>query len=273
MAQIERLDPKTRAELTRAHELLNRAENFWNAYKTVKGGQARALRVGFGAYGVYPIDLGNPFDFARPESDLEHVGGVCYLVRFFNVFYPELIPDEMLSDFLLWAEFHEVGEIESGDKQDDGTRDEEAKDREEMEFLKKITEYFPTKTRKKVISLFEQFQKKDTDFGKMAFFIDKLEAVLSGLIYESQGRPGSYNNKREKIKKPSFNDRLNMEITGSTSIPDMWGCNIVLRARKYHFKHLSAFIEIMQAGAVDVRGKEMDWIQKAMNCPFDPSYL
>lgn len=247
-----------------------RAVKFWEFYKTCVGGMIRVVRSGYGTWGAYPCD--GKFDDTRKISDLEHICAVGYLVYALSEFYPEFISKHEYSRFSKWGYIHELGEIDSGDSEDNGLRDEEAKDRLER---KKINEIFDNTTphmSKEANEIFDEFQTKETIFSLKAFSIDKFAAVMGGFLLELQGRGGRYSKKLERGGPISPRDEFVNKVVGSDRLVDMWSGDFIFRARKYSFcQYLEMYISIMQAAAVDVLKEKFNWIEKTLTVPYDPS--
>lgn len=257
-----------------------RAGRVFLAYKEVMS-LCNVKRSGFDFHGVNDPDEQHakdepfePFFKNRPQSDAEHCFGIVVLIHFMSRFYPEVIGPSKFSDYIAVAILHEIGENLIGDIPDDGTRNNAEKDAEELEYQKNFL--MSTLGGCEVSSdyaLFEQFINKETLFGLTTYFLDKFDAIISNLIFEAWGRPGtlSYKKKRTGI---SSKDAESMAITETDRTTDVWLCGLLLDIRKKYSANRNeaekdfinrtacCFIEIVQAGAIIVRGEPMLWIDK-----------
>ena len=242
----------------------NRNKKIWIGYKNFKS-LAYVVRSGFGYYGIYPI---HPEDLKPkkgrkplPESDLEHVAGMIHLARLISWYYPEIIPKDQLDDFIFGAEIHEIGELLTGDTIDDGERNEEDKGiLETLEIRTYLRDCAPSEELSRGLLIFEEMRDKKTDFGKTLYFLDKIEAILQTIYYESLGYPGRLSYKENHYGSVSKRDKREREFTGSDKIADNWAYGFVKKAEQLDFKFTHEFFEIMQTAVQDVRGRPFSWI-------------
>lgn len=245
-------------------DFLNNYQKIWKGYYQFKS-LAYVVRAGFGYTGIYPIypnDL-KPDKNRKPlpESDLEHVAGMIKLVRLISWYFPEIIPKEQLDDFLFGAELHEMGELLTGDIIDDGVRNENDKDfLEAIEIREYLRNYAPEEEYSRGIKIFKEMQEKKTVFGQTLYFIDKLEANLQAVYYESLGHPGRLSYKEKHYGPLSNRDKRQRNFTGSDKIVDNWTYGFVEKMEKLHFKFAKEFYEIMSAAVQEVRKKPFSWI-------------
>lgn len=234
------------------------AEKVWQLYKTAKEGQATTIRSGYGLCGVYPYDKNRPRDFNRSESDAEHVFGCIILATNIMELYPYIIPMDDRYKVLQCLAIHELGENEGGDIPDDGTRDEQKKDAEELEYVKKYLSNWHEVHANQVLSAFIEMQQKSTELGRFIYCIDKTEALLQNLIYESEGRPATFSAKLESTGFLSDRDREEMKIADSDKTSDGWAWGF--RNRYGNIEYFDIFFNIVRAAVCDVRGKDFDWL-------------
>lgn len=234
----------------------DRAKLVWQKYAFLKS-QSKVIRTGFGLTGIYPYDAENPVELSRSESDLEHVMGTVILASLISAYYPETIPAAELSDAILLLSHHELGEIGIGDLPDDGSHDQNAKDAAELGAMRAYCDDLPSDLGWKLLVNFMEFQTKTSSRGQVCYCIDKLEAVLQGLLYETEGRVGDLAKKRT-TGEISERDKAYIQRTGTTRLVDCWGA---------HFLDVTAGLcgstvcaEILRAGVETVRGKWFDWL-------------
>ena len=234
------------------------AKQVWQLYRAAKEGQATTIRSGYGLCGIYPYSKEQPHDFTRSESDAEHVYGCIMLAMNIMEMYPYLIKTDRRYDVLRCLAVHELGENESGDIPDDGTRNEARKDAEEYEYVKNYLLPWSLADANQVLSLFREMQKKSTKTGKFVYCVDKTEAILQNLIYEAEGRCGSFLAKSSKFQL-SERDQMEMEATGSVRPADNWAYDF---RRRYgeNIWFFDVFFDIICEAAKDVRGEDFSWI-------------
>ncbi len=236
----------------------------WEGYKQFKT-LAYVVRSGFGYYGVYPI---HPDDLkprqgrkALPESDLEHVAGMMKLIRLISWYYPEIIPKERLDDYLYGAEIHEMGEVITGDIPDDGTRNEHDKDfLETVEIRRYLSKCAPNEEMGRGMQIYKEMRDKNTEFGRALYFIDKLEAILQGIYYESIGHPGRISFKQNNYGQLSKREKNQREYTNSDRMVDAWSHGFLAKAESLKFEHTDEFFAIILAAIREVRGRPFSWI-------------
>lgn len=85
---------------------------------------------------------------------------------------------------------HDLAENKTGDKADNGDRDEDEKNRLEMEYYKFYTERYPTSNpnlKVKVLQLLEEMQNKSSPTGKLLYLSDKVAANIIVLCLDNEG--------------------------------------------------------------------------------------
>lgn len=240
--------------------ILGVSTQIWQNFKIAKANQAAIIRSGCGSYGSYSYDPNNPFDFSRSESDAEHVFGTLVLFTQVNEFYPSLINQANYFRAINCLLYHEMGENMFGDIQDNGNRNESKKNMDEQNYLIDYMKDWSTFHRTQICNTFVEMQDKSTTLGSLLYLIDKTEVILQNLIYEDQGRGGDAKN------CPYLTPRDQMEIneTGSTKPADMWSYGLYTKYCKKDSPHrelFRIFLNIIRAGARDVRGKDLSWIE------------
>ena len=236
----------------------------WKAFSEYKDLEL-VTRAGFGVCGAYPFDLKNAVwrgDGPLPaESDLEHTAGVMKLARLVSWKYPEVIPKEKLDDYLFGAEIHEIGERLTGDILDDGTRDSRRKDIEEtIDVEAYLSLYAPSLEHERGMRLFKEFRDKSTEFGRTLYCLDKTEAILQGLFYESKKYPCLLRYKQENFGGISDKDKNSIEAVGSDNIVDCWSYGLYKKAGE-KFEHIDVFLEIIQSAVFVVRSTGLTWVE------------
>ncbi len=151
---------------------------------------------------------------------------------------------------------HEIGEKKLGDLPDDGRRDEEAKNRTELEAIRDFCRTLPPDLGNRLLNDFMELQTRNSRRGQIAFCIDKSEAVLQSLLYEADGRGGNLTNKAI-TSKISEQDAYYMRMTKSSALVDNWAAHFLDKAKG--MECLPVFEEILRAAVENVRGKWFDW--------------
>lgn len=229
-----------------------KCQKIWQVYRILKT-ESEVIRSGFGTYGIYDYKVGACFDMNRSESDLEHTAGMQILVMLTMAFFPDLFSEEDKQTILYITLIHEVGERRFGDIPDDGNRDEERKNRLELAAVMDILKSFPKELAEKVRLGFMEMQARSSALGQFLYCADKVEAVLQGLIYESEGRGGDL-----KMKEGwTLQDLRGSEATESTDLVDVWAVHFLQVTSKMYTQTL--FAGILRAAVEDVRGEWFAW--------------
>ena len=254
---------------------MTNAEKVWWLYKIAKEGQTTTIRSGCGLHGIYPYDKNHPHDFTRSESDAEHVFGCIMLAMNVMEIFPYLIPVERRYEVIRCLAVHELGENDTGDVPDDGARDNAKKDADEYEYVRNylscwdITsagaggdliypQCMKSVSAQQILKVFREMQEKSTELGRFIYCVDKTEAILQNLIYETQGRTGSFEGKKKFVKEMSERDRMEVEATKSDKVADNWAYGFYDRCR--NIEYFDIFFSIIRAAAKDVRGEDFNWL-------------
>lgn len=256
----------------------NRGRRFYEAYKLLTA-LRDVKRVGFILANSFGPEeqkelkkKGGAWFKNRVHSDQEHCDGCKNVIILLDMIYPEILKstEEEIEDYgydrfrllIRGMMEHELGEIPSGDIASDGTRNEEEKDREELEFVSAwSSKCFDPTIAILNVRIFEEMQLKSTEIGMLLFWIDKIEAVLFNLILEEYGQTGFV------TAKPDITDldKNAMELTNDPRCADVWLCNtLVTNPKLLKFRFTPIFLEIVQSFALAIRGKEMAWIDRVV---------
>lgn len=241
-----------------ALEEKERCNLIWHGYCRVKN-QMMVIRSGFGMYGVYPYDLNEPIVEVRSESDAEHAYGCGVLINLIAMHFPEMITPEEAFWYKFLMDVHDLGECDDGDIPDDGKRDEELKNRRELQTIMKFGETFLPGKNADLTAFFREFQSRSTKRGRNVFCLDKVETVLQGLRYESTGHGGDISVKMKTVEL-SAQDKRNMEMTGSTALVDIWAAHFLEVTRGMVEARIPRLI--LRAATENVRGEWFPWAEK-----------
>ncbi len=107
---------------------------------------------------------------------------------------------------------------------------------------------------------FEEFIQKNTQRGRILYLVDKLETILQGLIYESEGLIGDVRNVCRFFGQISAQDQRSFEKTQSYVLADLWGIHFVERTKD--FPEAELFLEILDVAVRDVRGEGFAWMEQ-----------
>ncbi len=232
---------------------LKRIINNWFEFK----GLSLIPRSGYWRYGIYPEP--DVRDWSRWESDLEHTAGLWKLVKLIQQNFPGKFFDYWeIQDGLEIADIHEIGEKVTGDICDDGQRDAETLDAIERDFIQKsYLVGYAEQTAKRLFERFVEFQNRSTHFGRLMYSCDKCEAMLQGLLYESQGRGGHL----------YYTDASPLEVEGARyanndKLVDIWLYSFVKNAKDY--EHFDFFVELIVNAAQMIRNTKepFPWLEK-----------
>ena len=221
------------------------AKSIWELYKQAKA-QTKVIRSGFADYGVYSMEE----QTGRGESDAEHAYGVAVLAVLLSRFIPNLNID--LNDIFL-ALFHDTTENGTGDMPDDGNRDEEEKKRIEKTAYTQTVDLLPVDYSDLQKIKFSYFQERLGFSGSLMFALDKMEAVLQCLIYESYGKKGDLAAK----KNPSKRDLLHSRLSGSNNMTEIWLYGLLLNTP--HNEEIFPLFQIAKAAYEDLKKKWPEW--------------
>ena len=200
-------------------------------YYLHKGYGRRVLRKGFNDYGVHDHNYPQFCPPNRPEYDIEHESGCVFLAFLLFESFPEFFYGIERAEIYELLISHDIGEIKNGDVSDDGNRDEKKKDREEQAIFEHLFGGL-TAGFDRLVENFGNFQKKNTILGRFAYCIDKIEAVLQGLIYEYEGYSGDAVYKKLRFGL-SVQDQQNIKSTGSNKLVDIWFESIRPKLERY----------------------------------------
>ena len=241
--------------------LLLEGEQIWNKYWQIKAGLMHVTRSGFGLYGIYPYDLETGSEIGpvvRSESDAEHSFGVAVLVMLVAMYCPEFIHPSEAVICLQVALLHEIGEIVVGDIPDDGRRDEAGKKERELQVVMQFVKDLPSPHDTSLMLAFLELQDRSPRLGRLLHGLDKLEAVLQGLIYEKEGHGGDILNKALQIQL-SRQDHENMQRSASTRLVDIWAVHFLDIIQGTPEAPLLR--RILRAAVLDVRGEWFSWAE------------
>lgn len=226
------------------------------------------IRSGFGACGCYgpSYQFNSPHNPHKPESDTEHAAGCALLLQCLRWFYPDLLSPDDYARAEILLRLHDIGENDIGDQMDDGSQDAATKDRDELSSFASAIAYLPPTVRARLIRDFIYFQNPlDTwipnasiHCTQLARTIDKLEAILSGAIYEAKGAAGTLAHKNSHYGLLTERDRQSIQMTNSdSSIIATWLAQVILRCHTYYsFPYV---LDIVKAAVFSIRGSWFPW--------------
>ena len=222
----------------------------WREYEEHKTAQRRTIRSGFGEYGCYSLPALRKAPYDRVETDAEHCFGCSLLGSEFNVYFSELYPDDWLADFNFYITYHELDENKEGDIPDDGREPKEQKNQREREATLAFSRNWPEAKRQRLLRLCEDALAPCTYFGGRAKVIDKVEAILQGLIFERHGYSGDLGFK-EFYYGLSARDREFFDTYGSAKMVDNWFWSFYENYHTYDVSRLGE--DLIRLATADVR--------------------
>lgn len=234
-----------------------RYQRIWRDYATLKR-QCQIMRAGYARLGIYPGTADGKVEPLRSESVAEHTYGTLILLDEIAMFCPELVSDVELVRGMRLLLRHEVGEGEIGDLPDDGRRDEARKDKMELLAMMRFCQELPREHGPAIVRDFTKFQQRSSELAQVIYCVDKIEAVLQGLIYEQDGR-GDLSRKPEVAESLSEQDKYYMQQTGSKRLVDNWSAHFFDLTRE--FRYAPVFRAILRAAVEDVRGEWFAWAE------------
>ncbi len=224
----------------------------WREYEEHKTAQRRVIRSGFGEYGCYFLPESRKAPYDRIEVDAEHCFGCSLLGNEFNVYFDELYPDDWLADFNFYITYHELDENKGGDIPDDGRQVKVKKNQCEREATIAFCRNWPEIKRQRLIRLCEDALAPCTYFGSRTKVIDKVEAILQGLIFERHGSGGDLSFK-EFYYGLSDRDREFFDAYGSAKMVDNWLWSFHENYHAYDVSHLGE--GLIRLAIADVRNR------------------
>ncbi|MDO4612028.1 MAG: HD domain-containing protein [Candidatus Saccharibacteria bacterium] len=163
---------------------------------------------------------------------------------------------------------HDLPEVEFGDMPDNGSRDEEKKQANEMEYLRKFTAYYPSKEGDFVTNverLILDMQQQSSETGRMLYLADKVAAVLITLAYDSVGKPPMLHG---CDKTASKRDKDEMEMCdwskmGFHKASEMWTMDLLsMRRITVRFDATGFFTAIIVMMTLMVNDSWYQWREK-----------
>ena len=153
---------------------------------------------------------------------------------------------------------HDIGETETGDIPDDGNPLHDTKDEAELVAFKRFIKAYSYADQRKLLDMFEAFQKKDSNPARALYALDKLEAVLTNILLEQLGLESSLAMKNN----PTSRDLFYATSLGSESAVDIWGAQMCSKLRSYPAHIKEPVFTLLNVAARDVRGEEFSWLQE-----------
>lgn len=234
-----------------------RYRQIWRNYAALKR-QCQIMRSGYARLGIYPGTTDGKVEPFRSESVAEHVLGTLILLDEVAMFCPELITDTELLRGVRLLLHHELGEAEIGDLPDDGRRDETQKDKAELSAVMCYCQKLPGEYGAALTFDFVKFQQRCSKLAQAIYCIDKIEAVLQGLIFEQDDR-GDLDGSPEIVESLSEQDKRYMRQTGSKKLVDNFGAHFLDLIQG--FECAPVFRAILRAAVEDVRGEWFAWAE------------
>lgn len=237
------------------------------------------------------------YDFSLVQNDGTHLYMLVPLINFLEILYPERISKHLTEKALFYMPLvHELGELDGGDVADDGRRDEKTKDAEEaafaLSFFERVCDTDESRLviKKNVEDFFEHFTAADTTEACFYKCLDKCEAILSNLVYESiwydendhsrlverdcpgaiwRGGSVEYKKNTFRHNDPSWDgisekEKFCLMHVGNSDLPsENWFFGFLM----YNYKNpwASLFVEVIQSGFKRIHGREMTWINTCFN--------
>lgn len=213
----------------------------------------------------YELTKIDPRSKNKPESVSEHSLGTIELVMGISRFFPNKIPQSELYRYIRLLKYHDVAEKDVGDIADDGTRDEDDKNRREYESTKAFVIDWPENEKEHFLRDYKAFQEPYNDklslderkFVQICYLCDKTDAILKAIVYEIYGQFGGLN---PLTSSPV--DRKEVERIGTDNAVDCWTYRYFEKewARPSYCREI--FIGIIKAAILDVRGEWFSWANK-----------
>lgn len=229
----------------------------WRNYFNIKT-QTRVIRSGYAMFGVYEMPKKRLVD-KRSESVLEHAGGIIALMTMLNMFYPEMF-EFSEADFRFML-LHDLPEIYMGDIPDDGRQEKDTKRSLEEEYFSLMMKQFPEKESRENLIRLNKYQLGADEKSRKLFLIDKLEAVLQAMVYQTIAKKFDRVYSRE-ISTLSERDRKFAEEIGSTEMVDLFLVNFLDKTQGFIEEERDIAIGIIVAGFLNLGWRWPSWTIK-----------
>ena len=250
-----------------------REQNFWKLYKYIKW-LAFIVRWGVNLTGRYGLRLDlKPIMKNDTEKDSDHALAMSWMTAVYKLLYGEIPDDDDLTyegqkkraDFwedlaigLLVGDTHDVDEIKSGDTADDGHADRTAKEMREHETMTEVYSLFSLPIMLKLLSGFEQFQNRSTEFGEIEYVCDKFEAIWSNFLFDERGMFGSMGFKQEHFTEITEQDRYFMDVIGSDDPTQVWLAHGINQS--YAYDCFDRIMAVTDVAMKEVYGERFAWL-------------
>lgn len=243
--------------MSNSSEKMEKCQLIWQGYRMMWQ-QTRVIRSGLGLYGVYDYDPDRAVTAVRPQSDAEHVYSLGNLMTLMAIHFPEYVPPDQAFMYLMAVRIHELGENVIGDVPDDGRCDAVWKNAQELKVITEFENSFLAGKNTGCAVFFREFQQRSTPRGRKLYACDKLDAILTGLIYEAENCGGDIRNKSGRMDL-SDQDKRNMQRTGSTTLVDIWSAHFLDATEGMPEAELPCLV--LRAAVKDVRGAWFPWAE------------
>ena len=255
-----------------------RATIIWTKYKKYKKGR-EVVRSGFGLCGAYGdvYQDGMRREPTAMESILEHQAATTFLAILILKLFPYLLPRSRHQRLIELMAIHDVVEVESGDRADDGHLDKNEKATYEKfmmtEFLKGVdNSAWANGSMSQDFMLLEAVNglpmdnsAADSLFGQLAFLIDKMEAILQLAFFEIKNVRPNLTYKRDRFGNVTDRDYFYAHLTGSNSALDVWMAHFYDFAKSYKDFWLAKAVS--DEAYYAARGKYPTWSAEILKDP------
>jgi putative hydrolase of HD superfamily len=153
-------------------------------------------------------------NLSRPESDAEHIWHLVTMTYLMSKFKPELNKSRLIELALA----HDMVEVYAGDVNlwDDKKKTKEEKKKAEEEAAKKLFAQLPDEDNQRLISLWYEYEGRETNEAKFVYALDKLQPFLQRLISGDNGW------KEKMVDEEKLKNVKPEEIKQDQALSDIW---------------------------------------------------
>ncbi|MBR3252468.1 HD domain-containing protein [Candidatus Saccharibacteria bacterium] len=190
----------------------------------------------------------------------------CYGYGFggFNKNWPETADGYSYRDVMEVVRLHDIAENETGDLPDNGSRDEEEKDRQELRYLKEYLEVYSEKDkdlRINILRLFREMQNQTSSTGKLLYLSDKVAALIITLCLDHLDHSPMI---LEDSPYASERDRAEMEkcdfaMGHAYKASEMWAIDFFQMRNIVKYDENFFFTALIVMSTLMVNGKWYSW--------------
>lgn len=164
---------------------------------------------------------------------------------------------------------HDLAENETGDEADNGERNEEEKNRIEMEYFKIFTNRYPStdpNLKNKVLDLLKEMQDKSSPTGKLIYLSDKVSADIITLCLDRENHPPMIRKDSPFVSKRDLEEIALCDFVtdlGYYRASEMWATDFFEVRKLNQYDETFFFTALIVMATLMVHGKWYEWREKS----------